>query len=503
VREVIVAAGALVMMLVINWRLALVTFALVPFCGVLLHRLGSVIRRWGSLAQSEAGALASTLNEQLHGFTTVKGFRGEPFELARFMATNRRFRKTVMRGELWSVMLLSSVFLVTGGGLLVIVWYGTELLASGSMTRGTVLAFCLYAGQTVEPLRRLSEIQSLLQSALAAGARLYEVIDTPSAEDASDSGIQVTDPLAGAIRFENVTFKYEPHREDVLDRVTFSLEAGERVALVGASGGGKSTLAGLLVRFHEPDSGRILLDGMDLRSLQLSHLRRTISVVQQEPFVFSGSLADNIRYGTPAAPSGVIEEAVRIAGLTEWVAALPQGLDSMLTEEGAQLSGGEKQRISLARTIVSDPSVVLLDEALSGVDGETEVEIFRRLEQWFGRRTVMAISHRFSTVARFPRIIVLHGGRIVADGPLPELVRTSPVFTDLFADQIDAASLGGVRDASGIAPAHREHNAPVRVQQPVENPQPSIMQVEQNRDRRERDERQRQKGAAGALEAIR
>jgi ABC-type multidrug transport system fused ATPase/permease subunit len=237
------------------------------------------------------------------------------------------------------------------------------------------------------------------------------------------------------LRFEKVRFEYRPG-QGVLRGLDLAISPSETVALVAMSGGGKSTLANLLIRFTDPQSGRILIDGMDLREVRLAELRRVVCVAQQEPFVFSGSLLDNIRYGSLSAARDEIDLAVLLAGLEEFVGAMPGGLNGYLTEGGRNLSGGQKQRIALARAVVRNPTVLVLDEATSAIDGETEQAIFERMRPWLAQRTVLIMSHRLATITRFPRIIVLQDGRITGDGTVLELIETCPVFRSLFAEQL-------------------------------------------------------------------
>jgi subfamily B ATP-binding cassette protein MsbA len=430
--EGLVIIGALAMAFYLEWRLAVLAAVVVPPVIWLLGRVGRVIRRRAAGAQAEIGDLSATLHEQLRGLTTIKGFEGERFERERFARQNTRYRRAVMRGEWWSSLLVTVVWIVTGIGLWAILWYGTRQVSAGQITVGGLLAFFLYALQTLEPLRRLSDVQGMLQRALAAAARIYELIDCGAIED--DAGEPIT-AVRGAVRCEDVRFHYRPEAP-VLRGLTVELAPGDPVALVAASGGGKSTLAALLVRFADPQAGRILLDGVDLRRLSLAALRRAVCVVEQEPFLFSGRLIDNLRYGSWDAPRQRIEDAVRLTGLAPLVDTLPAGLDTPMEEAGRNLSVGQKQRIALARAIVRAPGVLVLDEATSALDSDAERQIFAQLHPWLGERTTLVIAHRLSTISRFERVIVLDRGTVVGDGPVPALLETCPAFKQLFADQL-------------------------------------------------------------------
>jgi ABC-type multidrug transport system fused ATPase/permease subunit len=432
VGETFVVVGAIAMMFRLNWRLAMVTGVVVPLVALPLARMGKLVRRWGAAAQQAAGELGATLNEQLHGLTTIKGFGAERTENQRFVAHDANYRHQVMRAEFWSAALISMVWLIAAAGLLVAVWYGSNLVAAGHATAGGLMAFCLYAVQTVEPMRRLSEIHSMSQRAIACATRVYEIIDLPPSE--RDGTMALPVPVRGELRFKNVSLGFAAH--PVLVDFSLIIGARETIALVGSSGAGKSTVANLLLRFLDPDAGRITLDGHDLIDLRMADLRRAVCVAEQDPFIFSGSLLDNIRYGASNASRKRIEDAVMLAGLEAYVAAMPRGLDTYLTESGRNLSGGQRQRIALARTIARDPAVLVLDEATSALDSDTERAIFLNLRQWLERRTVIVMAHRLATISRFPRVAMLQDGAIIADGPASELLSNCAAFAELFAEQL-------------------------------------------------------------------
>jgi len=431
--ESLVVVGALAMAFYLNWRLAVVMSIVGPAVALMLSNWGRLIRRRSEDAQREVGRLSAVLSEQLAGLSTIKGFQTEDHELRRFASQDSFYRRHMLRAEFSMASMTSAVWVVTCAGLMGVVWYGTRQVFSGAVTRAELLAFCLYAVQTIEPLRRLSEVQGLLQRSLAAAARVFEIIDLPLREE--QAGARLSRPVQGALSFRNVEFKYDDERP-VLNRLNLEIGPRETVALVAASGGGKSTLASLLLRFREPQHGRILLDGVDLREVALADLRRVLCVAEQEPFVFSGSLGDAITYGSFDAPRERVEFAVKLAGLEDFVRSLPRGLDSYLAEGGRNLSGGQKQRIALARTVVRDPAILVLDEATSALDGETEREIFAQMEAWLAQRTVIVMSHRLATITRFPRIIVLQDGVVVGDGKAQELLEVNAAFRSMFAEQL-------------------------------------------------------------------
>jgi subfamily B ATP-binding cassette protein MsbA len=428
----LVAIGAIAMMFWLDIRLALAVAALVPLVALLLASIGGSIRRWASIAQKEIGEATGALTEQLQGLTTIKGFQREESELRRFRAILANFRRKSLRAEASSSLLIGIVFLATGFGLLGVVAFGSRQILAGRTTQGALLAFCLYAVQAIEPMRRLSDVHGMLQRALAAAARIYEVIDLAPGERAGTLALPL--PVKGELRFDHVHFRYR-EGEPVIESVDLSVSPGEPLAIVSASGGGKSTLARLLLRFERAGGGEIRLDGLEISGIRTGDLRRAVCVVEQDVFLFAGTVSENLRYGAGGASRSEIEAAAEIAGLRLLLDSLPRGLDSSIAEAARDLSGGEKQRIALARAVLRNPAVLVLDESLSALDGESEAGVLARLEPWFLRRTVIVMAHRLSTVLRFPRAALLERGRIVAQGDPGELLRTSAAFAQLFAGQ--------------------------------------------------------------------
>ena len=446
--EGLVLAGSIAMMLYLDWRLALVAYVMVPLIGLVLAPFGSVIRRAGALSQEKLGELTVVAEEQLRGISTVKGFQGEAFEAERFMRENAAYRRQTMRAEAWSSLVLAAVWLVTGAGLIAILGYGAWGVLGGRLTPGGLFAFCLYAAQTVEPLRHLSDVQTILQRGLAAATRVYEIIDHPQVEASTETAAIRT--WRGEISFDDVRFGYSSDRA-VLSAFSLDVRAGESLSLVAASGGGKSTLAALLTRFFAPQGGSIRLDGIDIATLPLADLRRAVCVVEQEPFVFTGSLLENVRYGSWSASEDEVWRAIRLAGLEAFVRSLPNGLAQNLSQAGRNLSGGQRQRIALARAILRDPAVLVLDEATGAIDGDTERQIFAGLDDWLARRTVLVMAHRLSTVARFDRIAVMTDGRVVDVGSLDELVERCVAFRELFGDQMTIMARGEAGRTAQVA----------------------------------------------------
>ena len=415
----LLAAGAVAMMFVLAPRLALIACVVAPLVALLLGALGETIRRRGARAQARAGALSALLAEQLRGVTAIRGTGAERDEAERFAASDAAYVRAVLRAETGASLLISAVFAAAAAGFLLAVSAGGRALAAGSLSPGTLLAFCLYAGQTVEPLRRLAEVHGLMQRALAAADRLFEVLDLPI-EACASRPARGTAPLRGALRLREVRFRYQ--RElPLLEGIDLEIAEGERLGLAAATGSGKSTLARLIVRLEEPQGGRILLGGIDLAEVPLADLRRAVHVVEPEPFVFSGSLLANVRLGSPGCSRTRAADAVERAGLSPLLSALPGGLDGEVGETARLLSTGEKQRVALARALLADPALLVLDEATSALDVETEDAVFFAIDPWLAARTVLVVSHRLGTLARCPRVALLLAGRIARIGPPAEI----------------------------------------------------------------------------------
>ena len=437
VEDLVLLGGALAMMFVLDVKLALATCVIAAGLGALVVGIGSTIRRSNTAAHAAIAQVSGALTEQIGGLTTIKAFGAEAREQARFAGLQRQFRERMLRVESWSAALQGIMLLATGAALIAGMTSLSRRLSRGDVTPAEILSLFVYAGMTIEPLRRLANVHDLLQRSLAAVGRVFEIIDLPDPEEVH-RGRSLPLPVRGDLALERLVFSYRAGTP-VLEGLQLHIGAGEHIAVAGESGAGKSTLARLLSRHESPRAGRILLDGVDIQVLRLGDLRRAICVVEQEPFLFGATLLDNVRYGSPQSPPEEVERAVRAAGLEPLAGLLPRGLASTVAEAGRSLSGGERQRVALARAILRDPPILVLDEATNALDDEAEAEIFRELQGWLARRTVILFAHRLSTVARMPRVAVLQGGRIVEDGSAEELLATGPAFASLFSGQTSIA----------------------------------------------------------------
>jgi ATP-binding cassette subfamily B protein/subfamily B ATP-binding cassette protein MsbA len=326
------------------------------------------------------------------------------------------------------------MILVAALGTVLILWYGAGEVMEGHLTLGELVLFLSYLAMFYVPINQIHSVNHMLQHALAASERVFEVLDTiPDVADRPHVAAPVH-RAHGAVRFDQVQFHYRPD-VPVLRGVSVAVPAGERVALVGMSGAGKSTLLKLLMRFYDVTDGAIVIDGKDIRDLPIAYLRQQIGFVQQEPFLFNGTVKDNLLYGNLNADQDRLESAARAARAHEFIAALPEGYDTWIGERGVKLSVGQKQRVSIARVLLKDPPIVIFDEATSNIDTETEVKIREALNELTTGRTTFIIAHRLSTLHDVDRIIVLDNGRLVEDGRHDELVRRGGVYAGLYEAQ--------------------------------------------------------------------
>ncbi len=414
--QVVIVLGV---MFYVSVTLTLLALAPLPFLvgGALWYTL-TAHRRY-RLQRQASSAMNSLLHDNLSGIRQIKSFVREKEEHARFNRMSNQLRHaTLVVMRVWAIY-HPSMYLFGSLGIVLVVAVGAKMVLSGAMQLGDLVAFLMLTGFLYEPIGRLHQLNQLVQAGRAAGERVFEIIDTPIEPGLADRGDVAR--LAGDIRYENVTFAYAEGLP-ALKNVSFHARPGETVALVGATGAGKSTLVNLLTRFYEYTSGKILIDGRPIREYNLRALRERIGVVTQESFLFNGSIRENLLIGKPDASDAELWHAVDAANARGFIERLPAGLESIVGERGVKLSVGEKQRLSIARALLKDPPILILDEATASVDTATERLIQEALERLMFHRTSIVIAHRLSTIVRADQILVLDHGRIIERGKHDELV---------------------------------------------------------------------------------
>jgi ABC-type multidrug transport system fused ATPase/permease subunit len=428
------------MLFVLEWRLAALTLAILPAVALLARHFGVQIQRTSARAQQQVAELANRMRDVVTGARVVRAFVQEGREEARFSEENARLVRQQLRMSRLVAREVCAVTMATALGLVGFLWIGARLVASGWMTPGSLVAFVAYVALAIEPGINLTRMYANLKQAQAALDRIEEVLRVPLHVD--PPGARDLPRPAGDIVYENVWLAYEPGRW-ALRGVSFRIRQGERVALVGPSGAGKTSVVNLLLRFYDPTRGRVTIGGVDLREVRTASLRSRIGYVPQEPVLFAGTVRENIAYGKPQAKLEEVIRAAQVAHADEFIRALPQGYDTPLTEAGLNLSGGQRQRLAIARALLLDPEIIVLDEATSHLDAESEAAVQQALGQAFRGRTVLVIAHRLSTVREVDRILVLQGGRVVEEGTYEDLMRTGGLFRVLAEGQLLYAPVSG------------------------------------------------------------
>ncbi len=433
--------GITIAMLAINPGLALLTLLIVP---LLVHRalaFGSRYRPLSRAIQQQLAQLTTRLEQNLRGARVVKAFAQEAAEIDRFEEENAAlFALNVTASRLRAINLPLLRLMVSVGTIFVLL-YGGQLVIGNRLTLGELIAFITYVGQLYVPVRRLGMIVPAIAQATASGERVFEILDA-QAEVNDAPGARPLSPVQGQVRFEQVHFTYFG-RHRVLEGISFSAEPGEVVALLGATGSGKSSVISLIPRFYDPTSGRVLIDGQDLREVTVASLREQIGIVMQDTTLFATTVRENIAFGRPTASEAEIVAAAKGASAHGFITELPQGYDTLVGERGATLSGGQKQRLAIARAILKDPRILILDDATSSVDTETEAVIQEALSRLMRGRTSFVIAQRLSTIRRADQVLVLDRGRIVAVGRRTaqhtahdELLRTCGLYAEIYYRQL-------------------------------------------------------------------
>ncbi|MFB9993145.1 ABC transporter ATP-binding protein [Deinococcus oregonensis] len=388
---------------------------------LMLTRYNASVRPAYRAARTRLGDLSALVTDRLSGIRVVQGFAREEAEAQKVASIGQALYDEGLKAVKIRNRTFPLVRFVSNFGNIIMLGGGVWLIMAGQFTLGGLLAYRGYGRYFYGPIDDLVNINDLLQRAEASGRRIFEVLDAPASISERPGAQPLPLPARGEVVFEDVTFGYDP-AQPVLRGLNLHIRAGERVAILGTSGAGKSTLMGLLTRTYDPDQGRVTLDGHDVRDLTLPSLRRAASTMQQDTFLFHDSVLENVRYARPEATPQEVQDALDVAGAAEFVAALPQGLDTVVGERGVKLSGGQRQRLAIARVVLAQPAILLLDEPTSAVDTTSEAVIVEALERLMRRRTAMIVTHRLSLARSVDRVIVLEGGQIVEEGA-PDVLR--------------------------------------------------------------------------------
>ena len=444
-QNILTVLSVTVVLFFFQWKLALIVLAITPVLVVLAYRYSHVAHPTLRDVQQKLADVATVAEENIVGVHVVKSFAQEPQEQAKFNDRSEAvFRQTVRanRQRALYVPFISWVPMLAQAAVLLV---GARMVANGQLTVGGFIAFNLYLGMLIMPLRSLGMWIGQAQRATASGERIFQVMDEP--EEIADRPGAVELPAGGGdLRFEGVGFEYMDGRP-VLQDIDLELAPGKTIALIGHTGSGKTTLTSLVPRFYDVTSGRVTLDGVDVRDVKLNSLRHAIGVISQDPFLFSATVRENITFGAPDLDDAEVENIARLAQAHEFVERLPDGYDTVIGERGITLSGGQRQRLAIARALAVDPRVLILDDATASVDASTEARIRVGLREAMRNRTTLIIAHRLSTIALADEIVVLDDGRIAARGTHEELLVTSQVYRDIydhgllerqFADAVEA-----------------------------------------------------------------
>ena len=426
-------AVILVLLLRIDVSLTVVTLATFPLYLYFFRKLGGKLKQSTHQVQREVESMSGHIQEKMAGAAVVHSFGQEEEEGRRFARASGALFSLVMRTNRWSSLNMTITGVLTSISPLIVLLYGGWQVIHGAISVGDLVAVTLFLAPLYLPLQRFSELNTIFASSLAALDRIFEILDEdPDIRSAPDA-VPLVD-CRGEVEFRNVHFSYGAQRP-TLDGVSFTMAPGTRTALVGPSGSGKSTIASLIPRFYDVTGGSVCLDGRDVRSLTVESLRRPIALVLQDPILFSGTIRENLLYGHPRADAAALELACRQANAWDFIQTLPDGLETEVGERGAQLSGGQKQRITIARAFLRDPRILILDEATSSLDSESERLIQQALDRLMTGRTTLVIAHRLSTIVAADLILVLHQGRIVDSGRHGDLLAREGLYRNLYQKQ--------------------------------------------------------------------
>lgn len=439
VTEGSILIGSIVMMLYLDWKLTLLTLVVIPVVGQAMKIFGRKIKRNGTVIQERMADITSLLQESISSIRVVKSFVREKYEIERFSKQNQLNFQAAMKNVQLNSMLTPTVEFLAAISVTFIVWFGGYEVLNDEMTAGALVAFLTYAVNLANPVKRLSRVYGNLQRAMAAVDRVFAVIDLKETiTDKTDA--KALPETKGEVSISNVTFEYKKGVPALSD-ISLEVKPGQMIAFVGPSGAGKSTIANLIPRFYEVTSGKIAIDGHDIRDVTLASLREQIGIVPQETMLFSTTVRENIRYGRLDATDEEVEAAAKAANADSFIKELPQGYDTPIGERGLNLSGGQRQRMAIARAILKNPRILILDEATSALDTESEKIVQAALDKLMIGRTSFVIAHRLSTIFNADQIYVIDNGHVKEHGTHEELLRNNGLYSHLYNIQFNKKSV--------------------------------------------------------------
>ncbi len=436
IKEPLTIIVFLIIALSISWQLTIFAAVILPVSMLAIMWIGLKVRRQSTLVQRKIADITSVLQETISGVKVVKAFGMEPYENKKFVKETRSYLKTVLkivriRDSASPITEMISIIV----GAIIIYYGGTLVLKTSAISASLFMGFLLAIFQMMKPIKDLSTVNNRIQEAGAAADRIFEILDTvPDIKDLKDA--KILTEFKQTIKFDKVGFRYEESEEWVLDNINIEVTKGDIIALVGPSGGGKSTLVDLIPRFYDPIQGRILIDDQDIRNYTIDSLRSKMGIVTQETFLFNSSIKDNIAYGFDDYPFGKIVEAAKAANAHDFITQTPEGYETIIGERGVKLSGGQRQRLTIARAILKNPDIMIFDEATSALDSESEILVQEAIERMMKNRTTFVIAHRLSTIRNATRILVIDRGKIIQQGNHQELmVKEEGLYKKLYEMQ--------------------------------------------------------------------
>ncbi|HLO01603.1 MAG TPA: ABC transporter ATP-binding protein [Symbiobacteriaceae bacterium] len=439
----------IISMLILDWKLAIISLLFLPFLVDAVRRFINQTKPSWMAVQVETAEMTNNLQENLSGVRLVRAFAREAGQMETFKERNERFLQVNLRAIRLNAFWSNYIAFLTAIGSVLVLWYGGRQVIRGELSIGDLIAFNAYVAALPNPIRMLGNITNNFTRAGAGLTRIFELLDTESDVQERPGALEAG-RLTGAVTFEQVSFAYGKGRP-VLSAIDLQVQPGQRVAILGLTGSGKSSLINLIPRFYDPTAGRILVDGVDLRELTLDSLRHNIGIVQQESFLFSTSLRENIAYGRPGASLDEVIEAAKLAQIHDWISTQPQGYETVVGERGTGLSGGQRQRMAIARALLTDAPILLLDESTSAVDMETERKIAAAMDRVMERRTAFIIASRLSTVMSADLVLVLEEGRIVQRGTHAELLDQPGLYRTIYEMQLRGQSESSEAPAQAAA----------------------------------------------------